>query len=49
MKENTPSLYRSFFLIFVLQIKCVIEELYEFDFFSELLGDLGSQIALSLP
>ncbi|KTG41981.1 hypothetical protein cypCar_00006956 [Cyprinus carpio] len=29
--------------------KCVIEELYEFDFFSDLLGDLGSQIALSLP
>ncbi|KAK2913811.1 hypothetical protein Q8A67_002210 [Cirrhinus molitorella] len=29
--------------------KCVIEKLYEFDFFSELLGDLGSQIALSLP
>ncbi|XP_077084751.1 stereocilin [Siphateles boraxobius] len=30
-------------------IKCVTEELYEFDFISELLGDLGSQIALSLP
>ncbi|XP_026122207.1 stereocilin-like [Carassius auratus] len=29
--------------------KCVIEELYEFGFFSDLLGDLGSQIALSLP
>ncbi|XP_016140907.1 stereocilin [Sinocyclocheilus grahami] len=29
--------------------KCVFEELYRFDFFSELLGDLGSQIALSLP
>lgn len=33
----------------VLQKKCVIEELYEFDFFSDVLGDLGSQIALSLP
>ncbi|XP_052417085.1 stereocilin [Carassius gibelio] len=31
------------------QKKCVIEELYEFGFFSDLLGDLGSQIALSLP
>ncbi|XP_043099570.1 stereocilin isoform X2 [Puntigrus tetrazona] len=29
--------------------KCIIEELYEFDFFPDLLGDLGSQIALSLP
>ncbi|XP_059366823.1 stereocilin-like [Carassius carassius] len=29
--------------------KCVFEELYRFDFFAELLGDLGSQIALSLP
>ncbi|XP_073692719.1 uncharacterized protein strc1 [Garra rufa] len=29
--------------------KCVVENLYEFDFFSELLGDLGAQIALSLP
>ncbi|XP_067255585.1 stereocilin [Chanodichthys erythropterus] len=30
-------------------IKCIIEDLYQFDFFPELLGDLGSQIALSLP
>ncbi|CAB1339535.1 unnamed protein product, partial [Coregonus sp. 'balchen'] len=29
--------------------KCIIEELYYFDFFSELLGELGSQIALALP
>ncbi|XP_028812338.1 stereocilin isoform X2 [Denticeps clupeoides] len=29
--------------------KCIIEELYRFDFFSELLNELGSQIALSLP
>ncbi|XP_067297525.1 uncharacterized protein strc1 [Pseudorasbora parva] len=29
--------------------KCVTEELYRFDFFSELIEDLGSQIALSLP
>ncbi|KAJ8247821.1 hypothetical protein GJAV_G00250900 [Gymnothorax javanicus] len=28
--------------------KCIIEELYQFDFFSQLLGDLGSQIALEL-
>ncbi|KAJ8340744.1 hypothetical protein SKAU_G00353770 [Synaphobranchus kaupii] len=28
--------------------KCIIEELYQFDFFSRLLGDLGSQIALEL-
>uniref|UniRef100_A0A3B3T1U9 Stereocilin 1 n=1 Tax=Paramormyrops kingsleyae TaxID=1676925 RepID=A0A3B3T1U9_9TELE len=30
------------------QKKCIIEELYQFDFFSELLGELGSQIALEL-
>ncbi|TRZ00957.1 hypothetical protein DNTS_009708 [Danionella cerebrum] len=29
--------------------KCVIEGIYDLDFFSDLLGDLGSQIALSLP
>ncbi|XP_048087526.1 stereocilin [Alosa alosa] len=29
--------------------KCIIEELYQLDFFSELLGELGAQIALSLP
>ncbi|XP_076148821.1 uncharacterized protein strc1 [Alosa pseudoharengus] len=29
--------------------KCIIEELYQMDFFSELLGELGAQIALSLP
>ncbi|XP_038557904.1 stereocilin [Micropterus salmoides] len=29
--------------------RCVIEELYRFEFFSELLKDLGAEIALSLP
>ncbi|KAL7406469.1 hypothetical protein ABVT39_019936 [Epinephelus coioides] len=29
--------------------KCVIEELYQFEFFSELLRDLGAEIALSMP
>ncbi|XP_031413712.1 stereocilin isoform X2 [Clupea harengus] len=29
--------------------KCIIDELYQFDFFSDLLGELGAQIALSLP
>ncbi|XP_071257607.1 stereocilin [Salvelinus alpinus] len=29
--------------------KCIIEELYYFDFFSELLGEFGAQIALALP
>ncbi|KAK5935367.1 hypothetical protein CgunFtcFv8_020735 [Champsocephalus gunnari] len=29
--------------------KCVIEELYQFEFFSELLKDLGAEIALSMP
>ncbi|XP_055059364.2 stereocilin isoform X1 [Misgurnus anguillicaudatus] len=29
--------------------KCIIEELYNLDFFSELVVDLGSQIALALP
>ncbi|XP_029281623.1 stereocilin [Cottoperca gobio] len=29
--------------------KCVIEELYQFEFFSELLTDLGTEIALSMP
>ncbi|XP_028435816.1 uncharacterized protein strc1 isoform X1 [Perca flavescens] len=28
---------------------CVIEELYQFEFFSELLKDLGAEIALSMP
>lgn len=31
------------------QKKCVIEELYQFEFFSELLTDLGAEIALSMP
>lgn len=31
------------------QKKCVIEELYQFEFFSELLKDLGAEIALSMP
>ena len=31
------------------QKKCVIEELYKFDFFFELLKDLGAEIALSMP
>ncbi|XP_071762031.2 uncharacterized protein strc1 [Centroberyx gerrardi] len=29
--------------------KCVIKELYQFEFFSELLGELGAEIALALP
>ncbi|XP_070688083.1 stereocilin [Pempheris klunzingeri] len=29
--------------------KCVIEELYQFEFFSKLLKDLGAEIALSMP
>ncbi|XP_070762114.1 stereocilin [Enoplosus armatus] len=29
--------------------KCIIEELYQFEFFSELLEDLGAEIALSMP
>ncbi|XP_061743275.1 stereocilin [Nerophis ophidion] len=29
--------------------KCVIEEMYRFEFFSELLEDLGVEIALSMP
>ncbi|KAK2920129.1 hypothetical protein Q8A73_002333 [Channa argus] len=29
--------------------KCVIDALYKFDFFAELLKDLGAEIALSLP
>ncbi|XP_028295282.1 uncharacterized protein strc1 [Gouania willdenowi] len=29
--------------------KCLIEELYKFEFFSELLEDLGAEIALSMP
>ncbi|XP_056134793.1 stereocilin [Lampris incognitus] len=29
--------------------KCVIEVLYQFEFFSELLGELGAEIALALP
>ncbi|XP_035484838.2 stereocilin [Scophthalmus maximus] len=29
--------------------KCVIEELYQLEFFSELLTDLGAEIALSMP
>ncbi|KAF7664414.1 hypothetical protein LDENG_00177850 [Lucifuga dentata] len=29
--------------------KCVINELYQFEFFSELLGELGAEIALALP
>ncbi|XP_056317568.1 stereocilin-like [Danio aesculapii] len=29
--------------------QCINEELYNFNFFSDLLGDLGPQIALSLP
>uniref|UniRef100_A0A8P4GLL4 Stereocilin 1 n=1 Tax=Dicentrarchus labrax TaxID=13489 RepID=A0A8P4GLL4_DICLA len=29
--------------------KCVIDELYQFEFFSELLKDLGAEIALSMP
>uniref|UniRef100_A0A667XMU6 Stereocilin 1 n=2 Tax=Myripristis murdjan TaxID=586833 RepID=A0A667XMU6_9TELE len=29
--------------------KCVIEELYHFEVFSDLLGDLGAEIALTLP
>ncbi|XP_034535474.1 uncharacterized protein strc1 [Notolabrus celidotus] len=29
--------------------RCVIEELYHFEFFSELLQDLGAEIALSMP
>ncbi|XP_074522617.1 uncharacterized protein strc1 [Halichoeres trimaculatus] len=29
--------------------RCVIEELYQFEFFSELLKDLGTEIALSMP
>ncbi|XP_056609124.1 stereocilin [Triplophysa dalaica] len=29
--------------------KCITEELYKLEFFSDLLDDLGSQIALSLP
>lgn len=32
-----------------LQKTCVIEELYQFEFFSELLKDLGAEIALSMP
>lgn len=35
--------------VFVLQKKCVIEELYQFEFFSELLKELGAEIALSMP
>ncbi|KAF0043140.1 hypothetical protein F2P81_004477 [Scophthalmus maximus] len=31
------------------QKKCVIEELYQLEFFSELLTDLGAEIALSMP
>lgn len=31
------------------QKKCVIEELYQFEFFSELLKDLGAEIALAMP
>lgn len=31
------------------QKRCVIEELYQFEFFSELLEDLGVEIALSMP
>ncbi|KAF3832709.1 hypothetical protein F7725_026374 [Dissostichus mawsoni] len=31
------------------QKKCVIEVLYQFEFFSELLKDLGAEIALSMP
>ncbi|KAM9765806.1 stereocilin [Menidia menidia] len=29
--------------------KCVFEELYQFEFFSELIEDLGAEIALSMP
>ncbi|XP_077442523.1 uncharacterized protein strc1 [Stigmatopora argus] len=29
--------------------KCIIQELYQFEFFSELLEDLGVEIALSMP
>ncbi|XP_061590898.1 stereocilin [Cololabis saira] len=29
--------------------KCLVEELYQFEFFPELLGDLGVEIALSMP
>ncbi|KAM3624737.1 uncharacterized protein V6R79_000765 [Siganus canaliculatus] len=29
--------------------RCVIEELYQFEFFSDLLTDLGAEIALSMP
>lgn len=35
--------------VFSGQKKCVIEELYQFEFFSELLQDLGAEIALSMP
>lgn len=31
------------------QKKCVIEQLHQFDFLSELLKDLGAEIALSMP
>lgn len=31
------------------QKKCVIEEVYQFEFFAELLQDLGAEIALSMP
>lgn len=31
------------------QKKCVIEEVYQFEFFTELLQDLGAEIALSMP
>lgn len=31
------------------QKTCVIDELYRFEFFSELLQDLGAEMALSMP
>jgi hypothetical protein len=32
-----------------LQKNCLINELYRFEFFSELLVDMGAEIALALP
>lgn len=31
------------------QKKCLLEELHQFDFFADLLIDLGSEVALYLP
>ncbi|CAJ1049754.1 uncharacterized protein strc1 [Xyrichtys novacula] len=55
--DSSPSAVREILLVLRQQPsplhtslkRCVIERLYQFEFFSELLKDLGAEIALSMP